>query len=215
MATMPGCLVLLIALGLPAFDVWLLFRIGGDIGGLQTFGLVLLSMFFGLTLARIQRAGALRSMQAQLAAGAMPTAGLADGPMLMLASLLFALPGFITDGLGLLLLVPPVRRLLFALVARRMLAAARGGRVNVRMFGGSFGAGMPGGGVPGDGARGEGMSGGDSRGGDISGADMSGAAPGGGPFGAPPRSGGAFEAAREIKELPRDSYRVREQDDPR
>lgn len=210
MAAMPGCLFLLLALGLPAFDVWLLFRIGGDLGGLQTFGLMLLSMFVGLSLARFQRATALRSMQAQLAAGAMPTSGLADGPMLMLASLLFVLPGFITDGLGLLLLVPPLRRLLFALIARRMLAAARDGRVNVRMFGGSFGAGMPGGGL-----RGDGMSGGDQRRGDLSGAAADGSSPGGGPFGPQPGSGGAFEAAREIKELPRDSYRVREQDEPR
>jgi UPF0716 protein FxsA len=179
---MPGCLVVLLALAVPVLDVWLLLRIGDAIGLWQVAALVVAATFLGLSLARGQRALALRSMQSQLRAGAMPAAGLADGPMLMLASLLFLLPGFLTDALGALLLIPPLRRILFALVARRMLRAAREGRVNVRMFGGAFGAGTAG---------------------------AAGGAASGGSGGAPP---GSYEAAREIKELPQDSYRVRGQD---
>jgi UPF0716 protein FxsA len=180
---MAGCLTLLLVLGVPAFDVWLLFRIGDRLGGWNTVALVVLAALAGLALARRQRDSALASIPAQLAAGRVPAASLADGPMLMLAALLFVLPGFVTDALGLLLLVPPVRRLLFALLVRRLALAAKQGRVRVGLFGS---VGRP----PGAGA--------DTPGGP--GAEA--------PPGLPP-----FRPSREVRDLPPGSYRVSGQDD--
>jgi len=214
---MPGCLVLLLALGLPVFDAWLLFGLGDRIGGGQTLALVLLSMFLGLTLARRQRAAALDTLRTQLAGGQLPTAAMADGPMLMLASVLFALPGLLTDALGLLLLVPPLRRALFALAARSMLRAAREGRVNVRLFGGTFGTGGgfgAGGGFGTGGGFGAGhaeagsFDAGTSGAGRLGSQDAATAAGADGGGGAGP----IVQGPRNVKELPPGSYRVHEPD---
>jgi UPF0716 protein FxsA len=111
-------LILLIVIGLPIAELWLLIEVGGRIGSFETIFLVFLSAALGLYAVRGQSMGTV----ARLKAGGGPAeAAMLEGPLLALAALMLLLPGFITDTAGALLLVPPIRRL----VARRWSARKR------------------------------------------------------------------------------------------
>lgn len=114
---MLGWLILLFVL-LPLLDLVLLIKVGSAIGALPTIALAIGTGILGAALARRQGLGTLVKINNELAAGRMPTTELAEGLLILLAAAVLICPGFITDGLGLVLLVPPARRLLVRLLAR-------------------------------------------------------------------------------------------------
>src|SRR3989442_678077 len=73
----------------------------------------------GYVVARAQGLAVFRRWRAATAAGVMPEEGLVDGLLVLLGGFLLALPGVISDALGLLLLVPPVRRRVADRIRRR------------------------------------------------------------------------------------------------
>ena len=99
--------VLLLAAPIAEIAVFIL--VGREIGVLPTLGLVLLGAVLGLLLLSRGGIGALRRIQAELRAGGDPGRELVHGAMILTAGLLLLVPGFISDALGLLLLLPPVR----------------------------------------------------------------------------------------------------------
>lgn len=113
---MPLLLLLFIV---PLIEVALFIEIGGEIGVWPTIAIAILTAILGSFLMRHQGLAALRNVQSQLAAGVNPGRLLADGAMIMIAGLLLLTPGFFTDAVGLLLLIPPVRGWLFRRVASR------------------------------------------------------------------------------------------------
>ena len=74
----------------------------------------------GVALARWQSIGNLRRIQRELAAGEVPALSLLHGAALLIAGLLLFAPGLVTDAIGLLLLLPPVRHVVVTLVAARL-----------------------------------------------------------------------------------------------
>lgn len=98
-------------IGLPLADLVLLLRIGGVLGFWPTVGVVILTGFVGATLARWQGLRTLARIQGELASGRMPGDELADGALILLAAALLVTPGFLTDLLGVFLLIPLTRRL--------------------------------------------------------------------------------------------------------
>lgn len=96
----------------PLLDLFVLLKIGGLMGFWPTVGLVLLSGAVGAALARWQGLSTIAKIQSELAAGRLPAAELADGAMILVAAALLLTPGFLTDCVGILLLIPPARRLL-------------------------------------------------------------------------------------------------------
>lgn len=116
-------LVLVLFLLLPLAEIAVFVRIGGAIGVLPTLALVVLSVFAGLAIVRTQGLAALRRVQAALERGEMPARDLFDGACLVTAGVLLIVPGFITDSIALLLLLPPLRTAL-----RRWLGARLAGR---------------------------------------------------------------------------------------
>ena len=130
---------------LPLVELYLLLRLGEQLGALPVLGLLLASAVLGLSLARTEGARVLRQVQAALARGQMPDEAMASGALVVVGGALLVLPGVLSDVLGLVLLVPPSRRW----VARR-LRRAFAGRV-VRM--GPMGPLGPAGAVDGVGAR--------------------------------------------------------------
>ena len=80
------------------------------LGLLPTVALLLLIPFVGMRLMRHEGLAALRRVQEMLANQQMPGVALLDGLLLLIAGVCLAVPGFITDAIGLLLLIPPVRR---------------------------------------------------------------------------------------------------------
>ena len=106
----------------PAFELWLLIQVGKEIGALATIGLLVCSTMAGLFLLRMRGLQIARNMQAELAAGRIPGNPIIDTFCLMAAGWLFIFPGFASDAIAVLLLIPAVRRLLLSLFVSRMRA---------------------------------------------------------------------------------------------
>lgn len=115
-------LLLLIFFSVPVVEIYLLIKIGGWIGVLPTIVLLVFSAVLGVLLLRQQGFAAAQRVQAALANGQIPAMELLEGMLLTLAGVLLLIPGFFTDALGFLCLVPPARRwLVRALLDRHIL----------------------------------------------------------------------------------------------
>ena len=109
----------LLLLIVPLIEIGLFIEVGGLIGLWPTIGIVMFTAILGTVMLRRQGLAALRSVQARLSAGENPGRLLADGAMILIAGVLLLTPGFLTDTIGLLLLVPTVRAALFDRLAPR------------------------------------------------------------------------------------------------
>ena len=103
----------LIFIGLPAFEIYLLIKIGGEIGALNTVALIFLTAVIGIYYARVQGVETLRSGIVNLYQNKAPIYELISGASIAFAALLLIVPGFFTDFLGFLLLFPFSRNFLF------------------------------------------------------------------------------------------------------
>ena len=101
---MPGLLLLLFIV-IPAIEIYLFIEIGGAIGAGWTFVLILLTGFWGLGAMRRQGMTVLAEAQNAQARGQMPMAALAHGVLILLGGLMLVIPGFLTDALGLVLML--------------------------------------------------------------------------------------------------------------
>lgn len=103
--------VLLVALlvVLPLTELYVIVQVGDAIGFGLTFLLLIACSLVGLWIVKRQGVGTWRRAQAQLRAGEVPAAEVVDGAVLLVAGTLLLIPGFVTDFLGALLLLPPVR----------------------------------------------------------------------------------------------------------
>jgi len=98
--------ILLAAILIPAIELFVIIEVGARIGALTAVILVFVTAGLGLNFARGQGLSTLTRLQN----GTLPAdAAMLDGPLIALAALCLLFPGFVTDGLGALLLVPPVR----------------------------------------------------------------------------------------------------------
>ena len=115
-----GRIVLLSVLALPLIEIALFIVIGQAIGLLPTlFGIVLTGLIGALVL-RWQGVAVLRELQVRLQRGEMPARQMGDAMLIGLAGFLLLLPGYFTDLVGLLLLVPWTRELIYRLLARNL-----------------------------------------------------------------------------------------------
>lgn len=127
-------------IALPLVEIALFVEIGSRIGAWATIGLVLLAAVAGVLLLRGGGMLALAQVRAALREGRDPGAGMLRGGLVLLAALLLIVPGFFSDAVALVLLLPPVQRL----VARRL----RGDREDHAGTGGGFRGGSRPGGRP-------------------------------------------------------------------
>jgi len=104
--------VLFLLVLLPLVEIWLLIEIGSQIGSLATITTLVLTAVVGLALIRWQGFTTLLRAQSRMASGEVPAAEMMEGLVLALCGLALLIPGFATDLLGLLGLIPPVRRYL-------------------------------------------------------------------------------------------------------
>ncbi|MCP4036375.1 MAG: FxsA family protein [bacterium] len=123
--------LLLLFVGLPALELWLLIEIGRRIGSLETIALIVVTGIVGASLARNQGLRVLNEVQQRVAAGEMPADSLVDGIMILVASALLVTPGILTDVFGFLCLVPGFRSRVKAEVIRRFERAVAENRVHV------------------------------------------------------------------------------------
>lgn len=111
---------------IPIVEIAIFIQVGGLIGLWPTIGLVLLSAVVGSILIRQQGAKALRDVQTSFATLNDPTTPMAHGAMILLAGVLMITPGFFTDAVGLLLLIPAVRLWVMRQMSSRVTVVRQG-----------------------------------------------------------------------------------------
>ena len=107
---MPLLLLLTIFVVIPATELYVLIEVGSEIGALTTIWLVILTALLGGWMVRQQGLGVMFRMREQMQRGEPPGIEILEGALLLIMGVLLLLPGFITDALGFLLLIPPLRR---------------------------------------------------------------------------------------------------------
>lgn len=96
-------------IAVPAIEIGLFIEVGGVIGVWPTIAIIFLTALLGAALMRAQGFAAMTRLQGALEAGEDPRGPLAEGAMILFAGALMLVPGFFTDIVGFLLLLPPVR----------------------------------------------------------------------------------------------------------
>lgn len=115
--------LLLIFVAIPIIEIGLFIQVGGWLGLWPTLGIFVLTAFVGTTLLRLQGTAALARVQSSMTSGENPAGPIAHGALILVAAILLLTPGFFTDGVGLALLLPPVRAALISWGATKMLAS--------------------------------------------------------------------------------------------
>ena len=123
-----GLIFLLLLIGVPTLEIFVFIEVGGKVGLLNTLAIVIITAAIGAYLLRSQGLEVLRRVQQNLAANQLPVNELFDGAFLLTAGVLLLTPGFVTDGVGFLLFMPPFRMLLRLAIVRRL---ANRGRAKV------------------------------------------------------------------------------------
>ncbi len=117
-------MLLLLFVGIPAVEIATFIQVGARIGVFNTIFFTFFTAVLGVILVRWQSLQTLDELRAALAAGRPPAVELVSGSLLLLAGILLLIPGFVTDAVGFLLLVPPLRRLVALLILQRLAAGA-------------------------------------------------------------------------------------------
>ena len=105
--------VFFILIAIPIIEIYLFIKIGSYIGAFTTISLIFITAFVGVIYARYEGFNTLRSGMTQMVQNKMPFYEIISGAALAFAALLLIIPGFATDFLGLLIIFPPSRKLMF------------------------------------------------------------------------------------------------------
>ena len=137
-----GLLILIIVILWGWAEITAFIIIGGEIGGLLTFIGVFLTAVVGLWLLRSQATNVMGNLRQQVTRGEAPLAAMGESVSLLIGGILILIPGYVTDGLGLLLFIPGLRKVVGLAIMSRLLKNAR-----FRSFAGTGGASFHGGGA--------------------------------------------------------------------
>ena len=107
---MPLLVVLAVFVLAPLAEIYVLIKVGSEVGALNTIALCILTAVAGAMLIRIQGISTVLRIRTALDRGEVPALELLEGAQLAVAGALLLTPGFVTDTLGFIVLVPAVRR---------------------------------------------------------------------------------------------------------
>ena len=110
---------ILLIIGIPAIEIYLMIKVGGIIGALNTILLIFFTAIAGLYFAKIAGLSTLRSGFNQLIKNEIPIYEIISGAALAFAAFLLILPGFLTDIIGFLLIIPITRKVFIKLIAAK------------------------------------------------------------------------------------------------
>ncbi|MGR9091590.1 MAG: FxsA family protein [Gammaproteobacteria bacterium] len=130
----PFTVAFLLLLSVPLLEIYLLISMGRVIGAGATILVVIVTAVLGAWLLRLQGLGTLARVQAASQAGQLPAVELVEGLILLVSGALLLTPGFFTDAIGFLSLVPSIRRRLAEGLLARVLRG-HGTVVDVRTRG--------------------------------------------------------------------------------
>ena len=103
-------ILILFIIGIPVIEIYLIIKVGGVIGALNTILLIFFTAITGVYFAKIAGLSALRSGFDQLVKNEIPVYEIISGAALAFAALLLIIPGFLTDIVGFLLIIPITRK---------------------------------------------------------------------------------------------------------
>ena len=109
----------LLLIGLPALEIFIMIKIGAQIGAFNTISLIFLTAIIGIYYARIQSIQTLKSGIASIYKNKAPIYEMMSGAALAFAALLLIIPGFATDVIGFLLILPITRSLIFKYLGKK------------------------------------------------------------------------------------------------
>jgi UPF0716 protein FxsA len=113
-------LLLLLFLVAPLVELYVIVQVAGGLGIPETILLLLVVSAVGASLAKSQGIAVIGRVQQTIAAGKVPSAELVDGALIILAGALMIAPGFISDCVAILLLLPPTRFPVRSFILRRI-----------------------------------------------------------------------------------------------
>ena len=102
--------VILFIIGIPAIEIYLMIKVGDVIGALNTILLIFFTAITGVYFAKLAGLSTLRSGLGQIVKNEIPIYEIISGAALAFAALLLILPGFLTDIVGFLLIIPVTRK---------------------------------------------------------------------------------------------------------
>tara|TARA_Y100000590_G_scaffold159434_1_gene182916 strand:- start:6244 stop:6705 length:462 start_codon:yes stop_codon:yes gene_type:complete len=103
---------ILFIIGIPLIEIYLMIKVGGAIGAFNTIFLIFFTAVAGIFFARLEGFRALRSGFQQIVKNELPIYEIISGAALAFAALLLIIPGFLTDIIGFLLIIPITRKIL-------------------------------------------------------------------------------------------------------
>ena len=121
----------LLFIGVPALEVFLMIKIGGKIGALNTVLLIFLTAIIGLYFAKLEGIKTMRSGVMNLYQNKIPIYEMVSGASIALAALFLIIPGFFTDTIGFLLLIPFSRKILINFFIKKNTTQKKQEDVNV------------------------------------------------------------------------------------
>ena len=101
---------ILFIIGIPAIEIYLMIKVGGAIGALNTVLMIFFTAITGIYFAKLAGLRTLRSGLSQIVRNEMPIYEIISGAALAFAALLLIIPGFLTDIIGFLLIIPITRK---------------------------------------------------------------------------------------------------------
>jgi UPF0716 protein FxsA len=124
-----SAILLVLFVGVPLLEIFVLVQIGQEIGAWWTILLLILASVIGTWLVRREGGRAWEALTTALQTGRMPHRELADGALILIGGTLMLTPGFVSDAVGMLLILPVTRplarKVLAQAVARRLLSSDR------------------------------------------------------------------------------------------
>ena len=111
--------LLLIILFIPLLEIYLFIEIGGQIGAFNTILIILLTAIIGIYFVRLQGLSTLKSGVTQIYQNQIPVYEMMSGAALAVAAVLLIVPGFATDVVGFLLILPLTRNLIFKFLGKK------------------------------------------------------------------------------------------------
>ena len=111
--------VILFIIGIPLIEIYLMIKIGSIIGAFNTIFLIFFTAITGIYFAKLEGLNAIRSGFSQLVKNEIPIYEIISGAALAFAALLLIIPGFLTDLIGFLLIIPVTRKIFIKIISSK------------------------------------------------------------------------------------------------
>jgi len=112
--------VILFIIGIPLIEIYLMIKVGGAIGAFNTIFLIFFTAITGIYFAKLEGLNAIRSGFTQLVKHEIPIYEIISGATLAFAALLLIIPGFLTDLVGFLLIIPITRKFFIKSISSKL-----------------------------------------------------------------------------------------------